>query len=51
MDKKIIAAVVLTLVVVAAIAGAWQLGFRQHQECASDWYWTGFNVGVGKEVK
>ncbi len=48
---QIIIAVVLVLIVVGAIIGAWQWGAYQHQECSSDWYWTGFNVGSGKAVE
>ena len=50
-NPQIITAVLLVLFVVASVAGAWQLGFQQHQECASGWYWTGWNVGSGKEVE
>lgn len=51
MNKQTIIAAVVAALFVAAVAGAWLVGFQQHQECASDWYWTGWNVGSGKAVQ
>ena len=49
MNKNLIITCLIVILTTAAVTGAWQLGFKQHNECAAEWYNLGYKVGSGKE--
>lgn len=45
--------VILLVILSTGLSGTiiymWQKGFDQHNQCAQEWYWMGWEVGAGKE--
>ena len=51
MDKRIILGGLAIVLFLAVTLGAWQLGAYQQQQCSASWYWTGYNVRNGLDMK